>query len=218
VFCPLLSSSEHSGVPEDSQPPTFPSVGLHPHTWPKWGCDTNLEWCLKVDHKRVARSTSWNRMDVITLTLGSWLKQGVWKGEGWECNLGITFTLPRVRKNVKKWTHTFPNGLLESRGISEFSKNNLKGQNSLDWRVLYTIGKFLKCRCLKLGHMIHLSTYNISYGRKKGQESKCQFDSQPLKVNNRPNLCACKGHATCFWKNLSMKAKNLLQTSSQSEV
>jgi len=40
VLCPFLSSSEHSGVPEDSQPPTFPSVGLHPHTWPKWGCDT----------------------------------------------------------------------------------------------------------------------------------------------------------------------------------
>jgi len=39
VFCPLLLSSEHSGVPEDSQPPTFPSVGLHPHTWPKWDCD-----------------------------------------------------------------------------------------------------------------------------------------------------------------------------------
>ncbi len=39
VFCPLLSSSKHSGVPEDSQPPTFPSVELHPHTWPKWGCD-----------------------------------------------------------------------------------------------------------------------------------------------------------------------------------
>jgi len=32
-------SSKHSGVPEDSQPPTFPSVRLHPHTWPKWGCD-----------------------------------------------------------------------------------------------------------------------------------------------------------------------------------
>ncbi len=39
----MLSSSEHSGVPEDSQPPTFPSVGLHPHTWPKWGCDTRDE-------------------------------------------------------------------------------------------------------------------------------------------------------------------------------
>ncbi len=39
MFWALLSSSEHSGVPEDFQPPTFPSVGLHPHTWPKWGCD-----------------------------------------------------------------------------------------------------------------------------------------------------------------------------------
>ncbi len=39
VFCPFLSSSEHSGVPEDFKSPTFPSVGLHPHTWPKWGCD-----------------------------------------------------------------------------------------------------------------------------------------------------------------------------------
>jgi hypothetical protein len=35
----LLLNSEHSGVPEDSKLPTFPSVGLHPHTWPKWGCN-----------------------------------------------------------------------------------------------------------------------------------------------------------------------------------
>jgi hypothetical protein len=42
VFWALLSSSEHSGVPADSKPPTFPSVGLHPHTWPKWGCDNCL--------------------------------------------------------------------------------------------------------------------------------------------------------------------------------
>ncbi len=31
----------------------------------------NLEWCLKVDHKKVVGSTSWNRMGVKTLTLGS---------------------------------------------------------------------------------------------------------------------------------------------------
>jgi len=43
VFWALLSSSEHSGVPKDSKSLTFPSVGLHPHTWPKWGCDT---FCL----------------------------------------------------------------------------------------------------------------------------------------------------------------------------
>jgi hypothetical protein len=49
VFCLLLSSSEHSGVPEDSQPPTFPSVGLHPHTWPKWGCDTRYDFFMQVN-------------------------------------------------------------------------------------------------------------------------------------------------------------------------
>ncbi len=43
VFWALLLSSKHSGVPEDSKPPTFPSVGLHPHTWPKWGCDTYID-------------------------------------------------------------------------------------------------------------------------------------------------------------------------------
>jgi len=41
VFWALLWSSKHSGVPEDSKPPTFPSVGLHPHAWPKWGCDNH---------------------------------------------------------------------------------------------------------------------------------------------------------------------------------
>jgi hypothetical protein len=54
VFWALLSSSEHSGVPEDSKSSTFPSVGLHPHTWPKWGCDTlhsreHVE-CSRVSH------------------------------------------------------------------------------------------------------------------------------------------------------------------------
>jgi len=40
--------------------------------------------------------------------------------------------------------------------------------------------------------MIHLSTYNTSYGRKKGWESKCQFDSKPLKVGNHLELHVCK--------------------------
>ncbi len=35
VFWALLSSSKHSGVLEDSKSSLFPSVGLHPHTWPK---------------------------------------------------------------------------------------------------------------------------------------------------------------------------------------
>jgi len=51
--------------------------------------------------------------------------------------------------------------------------------------------------------MIHLSFYNTSYGRKKGWESKCQFDSQPLKVKNRPKLHVCRQCATNRWKSLN---------------
>jgi hypothetical protein len=50
--------------------------------------------------------------------------------------------------------------------------------------------------------MIHLNVYNISYGQKKGRKSKCQFDSSPLKVRNRLELCACKACATYCWKDL----------------
>ncbi len=43
-------------------------------------------------------------------------------------------------------------------------------------------------RCLKWAYMTCLGTSNISYDQKKGWESNCQFDSWPLKVNNRPNF------------------------------
>jgi hypothetical protein len=32
--------------------------------------------------------------------------------------------------------------------------------------------------------------------------SNWQFDSQPLKVKNRPNFLVCTWHATCHWKDL----------------
>jgi len=50
VVWALPSRSKHSRVPEDSKSPTFPSVGLHPHTWPKWGCDTWCECSHTIDH------------------------------------------------------------------------------------------------------------------------------------------------------------------------
>jgi len=106
---------------------------------------------------------------VTTLALGSWLKQGAWKGSSQKYNPGITFTLWGMQENVREWTHTFPSGLplweLESQWTFEFSQSNLMHQNSLDWKVLYTIGKLLRHKCLKLACMIHLSTKNINYGR-----------------------------------------------------
>jgi hypothetical protein len=77
------------------------------------------------------------------------------------------------------------------------------GQNSLNWKFPYIIRKLLECKCLKWACITHLDTWNTSYGQKKGQESNWQFDSQPLKVENCPKLCACKWCATYHWKSLN---------------
>jgi hypothetical protein len=131
-------------------------------------------------------------------------KARAWKGVGQECNSGVTFTFLGVRESVREWAQTLPNGLplweLESWWTFEPSENNSKGQNSLDWKIPHTIGKLLRYVCLKCGHIIYLSTHNTSYVRKKGRESKCQFDSQPLKVRNHLELCVCKWRVTYFWK------------------
>jgi hypothetical protein len=79
-------------------------------------------------------------------------------------------------------------------------KEQLQGSNPMAWRVLYTIRKLLKRRCLKWVCMTHLNIWDISYGQKKGRESNWQFDSRPLKVKTRPNFLACRWHATYRWK------------------
>ncbi len=50
--------------------------------------------------------------------------------------------------------------------------------------------------------MSHLDICSTSYGKKKGQESNCQFDSRPLKVENRPDPGVCRWNATHCWKAL----------------
>jgi hypothetical protein len=71
----------------------------------------------------------------------------------------------------------------------------------MDWGFLYIIGKILDFICLKWARMTHLDTLNISYGQKKGRESNWQFDSRPLKVDNR--LFTFRWCATYFWKALN---------------
>jgi hypothetical protein len=77
-------------------------------------------------------------------------------------------------------------GDLESSGTPECSEFNSKAQNASNWGVLGVIGKVLKRRSLKWPHIGHLDICSPSYGQKKGRESNWQFDSQPLKVGNRP--------------------------------
>jgi hypothetical protein len=62
--------------------------------------------------------------------------------------------------------------------------------------------------------MIHLNTYNTSYGQKKGRKSKCQFDFRPLKVKNYVELRVCKWLATYHWKVFEKGYKFLLDLTS----
>jgi len=52
------------------------------------------------------------------------------------------------------------------------------------------------------------------YGKKKGRESNWQFDSQPLKVRNRPNSGVRASGVRYIVGKLSKKATSLLKTSS----
>jgi hypothetical protein len=65
--------------------------------------------------------------------------------------------------------------------------------------------------------MTHLDISNTSYGQKKGRESNCQFNSQPLKVENRPISLREGGMPHTIGK-LSMKDTTLLWISIQLEV
>jgi hypothetical protein len=99
-------------------------------------------------------------------------------------------------EKVWGWNSHSWNGDLTSK-TSEF---NCRGQNTLHWDVLYIIEKLSKCRCRKWAHMSHLDICSTSYGKKKRRESNWQFDSQPLKVENWPNLNGCRWSATHRWK------------------
>jgi hypothetical protein len=95
---------------------------------------------------------------------------------------------------------------MESRWTPETSETDLRGQISMACGALYINGKILKRRCLKWALIAHLDIWNTSYDQKKGQESNSRefasFDSQPLKVGNRPEILGCRQHATYRWKAL----------------
>ncbi len=77
-------------------------------------------------------------------------------------------------------------GALESSGTPDCLELDNKAQNTSYWGSLDVIGKVLKRRYRKWPRIGHLDIYSPSYGQKKGRESNWQFDSRPLKVENRP--------------------------------
>ncbi len=101
------------------------------------------------------------------------------------------------------WSPTLPKvGDLESFGTPECLELDSKAQNTLHWGVLGVIWKVLKRRYRKWPRIGRLDICRPSYGQKKGRESKWQFDSRPLKVENRPLPDLQIKSATWRWKDL----------------
>jgi hypothetical protein len=112
------------------------------------------------------------------------------------CQLCHNPTLREVwgrHSHSRKWE-------LESSGTPKNSEDDCRGQNTSHWSVLYTIEKFLKCRCSKWPRTSHLDICSSSYGQKKDRESNWQFDFRPLKVGNWPESDVSKRSVTWRWK------------------
>jgi hypothetical protein len=107
---------------------------------------------------------------------------------------------PHFGAKCENATHTPKSGKMESSGTPENLEDDLRGQISLPWCVLYINRKVLKRRCPKWPRMGHLDICSPSYGQKKGWESNCQFDSRPLKVGNQPLPDVASRSATRRWK------------------
>jgi hypothetical protein len=94
--------------------------------------------------------------------LGLVTKVRAYKGAGQEGSSGVTSYTPKSAKECEGMNLHTPKELpfweLESRWTSKFLEGNCKGQNPMDWKFLYIIGKLLKRRCLKWARMTHLDT------------------------------------------------------------
>jgi hypothetical protein len=148
----------------------------HPNTFPLckvgvWGCKRESSKLRKAFPLLGMRNFEvHHNFGVATLVLGSQWKQRFTKVWAKNEALELHFMLLGMWENVRECTSTLPNEFsiweLESEWTFKFSKNDYKGQNSLDWKFLYIIGKLLELKCLKWARMTHLG--HTSYGQKKG--------------------------------------------------
>jgi hypothetical protein len=118
------------------------------------------------------------------------------------CHCCAAMSQPHFGAKCENANHTPKSGKMESSGTPENSEDNLRGQISSHWCVLYINGKVLKCICPKWPCMGHLDICSPNYGQKKGWESNCQFDSRPLKVGNQPLPDVVSRSVTWSWKAL----------------
>ncbi len=125
------------------------------------------------------------------------------KGVGQKGSPEVTSHAPKsvgkcegMNLHTPKWAPTLGVGV--SMDFQTFKKR-LQGTKPIGLKNSLYHWKTLGMKMSKMG-LIHLDTSNTGYGKKKSQDSNWQFDSRPLKVENRPDFLACRWHATYYWK------------------
>jgi hypothetical protein len=84
------------------------------------------------------------------------------------------------------WSPTLgKSGIWSPPGLPNVQSSTARGKTPRIWGVLGVIWKVLKRRYRKCHHIGNSDICSPSYGQKKGRESNWQFDSRPLKVENR---------------------------------
>jgi hypothetical protein len=158
----------------------------------------NLDIGFRSISKSIVHWTLNHHCNCHNPSLGLTTKARACKVVGQEGGPGVWESM-RMDIQTPKWA---PFWELESRWALEFLERNCKGQNPSHWRVFYIIENLLKLRCLKWAHMTYLDIWNTCYSQKKGRESNWQFDSRPLRVENRSDFLVCKWRVTYCWKDL----------------
>ncbi len=154
---------------------------------------------------------------IMTLALGLRRKQGLTKvrteSEAWKSHFNVV-------GNVGGCEGMNPHSQMGSH-FGSWSLNGLPNfQKTIIGVKTHFFGKFLTPLKsswninVKMGSHITFEYLKHKLWSKKGRESKCQFDSWPLKIKNRPNLLMCKWCATYRWKALNESSNFTLDLTS----
>ncbi len=152
AFWALLSNHKHSGVPEDSQPPTLEVSGFTPTLGQSGVMTKTFLMTPRTPKSEVFRPLLSNPKHSEVLQDSKSVATPLW---------------PSVR--VKPNTSTV--GDLESSGTPKCSEFDSKTQNTSHRSVVGVIGMVLKRRYRKWPRIGHLDICNPSYRQKKGRES-----------------------------------------------
>jgi hypothetical protein len=106
-----------------------------------------------------------------------------------------------MNPHTHKWTPMLGIGVLN--GFLNFQNIIAGVKTHCLEKKHYITETLLKRRCLKWARIAHLDVWNTNYGQKKVRSQNWQFDSLPLKVENRRNVLACRRWATYLWKALN---------------